>query len=248
MTGVSKPLANPSCIEASRSDLKAYMEQAHEVIELICNHLELHLRLPKDSLANLQPLSLSSGTSLRMLRCLPQPQDDLRTSIVGHTDIGSMTLLFNALGGLQILPPDMDGTEDSSWVYVQPQPGCAIINLGDAMVEWSAGILRSNMHRVIYGPGKQSKVTRYSLAYLLRPFSDAPMKRLSGGKSLVPPIGDDEEENLMTSREWEGHRAAAIRAGKDNARSRGGRKIIIPAESAITAGSNSATAINTISV
>lgn len=25
--------------------------------------------------------------------------------------------------------------QDSSWVYVQPAPGCAIVNLGDAMVE-----------------------------------------------------------------------------------------------------------------
>jgi isopenicillin N synthase-like dioxygenase len=81
------------------------------------------------------------------------------------------------------------------------------------------------MHRVTFAPGEQSKVPRYSLAYLVRPRADAPMKRLSGGDSLVPEIEEGEEENLMTAKEWEADRAVAIRAGRDNARSRGGREI-----------------------
>jgi isopenicillin N synthase-like dioxygenase len=93
------------------------------------------------------------------------------------------------------------------------------------MVEWSAGILRSNMHRVTFAPGEQGKVTRYSLAYLVRPDGNAPMKRLSGGDSLIPALEDGEEDNLMNAREWEAHKAVAIRAGRDNARSRGGRPL-----------------------
>jgi isopenicillin N synthase-like dioxygenase len=233
---------NPSCIEANRADIKTYMEQAHKVVELICDHLDVQLHLPKGTLARLQPLHVPSGSALRMLRYLPQPEEDLRTSLVGHTDIGTLTILFNALGGLQLLPPGADATDNSSWVWVHPQPGCAIINLGDAMVEWTAGILRSNMHRVTFGPGAQSKTIRYSLAYLVRPFGDAPMKRLSGGQSLVPPIGEDEEENLMNSRDWEIHRAIAIRAGKDNARSRGGREINV----SVAAGLDHITTVNTV--
>jgi hypothetical protein len=39
---------------------------------------------------------------------------------------------------------------------------------------------------------------------------------------LVPPLTEDEEaENEMNAREWEAHKAVAIRSGKDNARSRG---------------------------
>lgn len=108
-----------------------------------------------------------------MLRCLPQPADDRRTSLVGHTDIGSLTILFNITGGLQLLVPDStDVKDEKSWRYVQPVPGCAIINLGDAMVEWTAGILRSNMHRITYSLGEQGEVPRYSLAYLVRPSGD----------------------------------------------------------------------------
>lgn len=96
-----------------------------------------------------------------MLRCLPQPTDDRRPSLVGHTDLGSLTILFNITGGLQLLAPDSpDAKDERNWRYVQPVPGCAIVNLGDAMVEWTAGTLHSNMHRIAFAPGEQGTVPR----------------------------------------------------------------------------------------
>jgi isopenicillin N synthase-like dioxygenase len=163
-----------------------------------------------------------------MLQYPPQPLDDRRTSLLGHTDIGTLTILFNITGGLQLLDPNVDDPNDeSSWKYVQPVPGCAIVNIGDAMVEWSAGILRSNMHRVTFAPGEQGKVSRYSLAYLVRPDGDMSMKRLSGGRSLIPKLQEGEEENQVTAREWEIAKAIAIKSGRDCARSRGGRAIMV---------------------
>lgn len=233
MTGVSAPLANPECIEAHRKELKSYLEQAHSVVGVVCSVLAKQLNLPPGTLDALQPLDKPSGTALRLLRYLPQPAEDRRTSLLGHTDIGSLTILFNITGGLQLLPPGADASQDSDWRYIKPAVGCAIINLGDAMVEWSAGILRSNIHRVTYAPGDQAKVPRYSHAYLLRPDGDAPMKRLAGGESLVPELEEGEEDNLMNAREWEAHKAVAIRAGRDNARSRGGRELKVKREIAV---------------
>ena len=129
------------------------------------------------------------------------------------------------MGGLQLLPPNADPTLQSSWYYIKPQPNCCIINFGDAMVEWTGGILRSNMHRVTFAPGEQGKIPRYSLAYLARPDGTASMKRLSGGGSLIPELEEGEEDNLMSSKEWEKFRSAAIQAGHDNARSRGGKPL-----------------------
>jgi isopenicillin N synthase-like dioxygenase len=212
------------------------MEQAHSVAELICDHLDTQLQLKPKTLASLQSFNKPSGTALRLLRCLPQPADDRRTSLLGHTDIGSLTILFNVLGGLQLLTPGSDPRGEANWKYIKPQPGCAIINLGDAMVEWSGGVLRSNMHRITYAPGKQGEVARYSHAYLIRPEGDASMKRLNGGDSRVPDLEEGEEDNLMNAREWEAHKAVAIRQGRDNARSRGGKepKPIIPKDNNIT--------------
>ncbi|KAL9619162.1 MAG: hypothetical protein Q9160_006171 [Pyrenula sp. 1 TL-2023] len=227
MLGNSNPRDNASCIEANRASISAYMKQAHEVCALVCTHLQKQLHLPPNALSSLQPQNQVSGTALRMLRYAPQPSGDRQTSLLGHTDIGSMTLLFNVTGGLQVLKPGYDDPkDDASWAYIRPQPGCAILNLGDAMVEWTAGILRSNMHRVTWAPGEQGKAMRYSHAYLVRPAAEAPMKRLAGGDSLIPGIEDGEEENLMNAKEWEACKAKAIQAGRDNARSRGARNLV----------------------
>lgn len=177
MTGVSKPLSNPPCIEARRAKIKAYMEQAHSIVELICSHLDAQLRLAPGTLASPQPISTPSGTSLRMLRYPPQPVDDRRTSLLGHTGIGTLTILFNITGGLQLLAPGADPRDEGSWVYVQPVPGCAIVNLGDAMVEWTAGILRSNMHRVTFAPGEQVQSRIPRTAGRQRADEEAPRRR-----------------------------------------------------------------------
>lgn len=224
MLGNTPVRANPSPIESNRASISTYMNDAYKVCTLICTHLERHLHLVPGTLSALQPQNCPSGTGLRMLRYEPQPPEDRQTSLTGHTDIGSMTVLFNVTGGLQILPPGHDSADDSAWAYIRPKPGCAIVNLGDAMVEWSAGILRSNMHRVTWAPGDQAKAMRYSLAYLVRPASDCPMKRLSGEESLIPAREDGEEEDsAMLARDWEAHRVSGIQQGKQNARSRGGR-------------------------
>lgn len=90
-----------------------------------------------------------------MIRYPAQPLADRRQSLLNHTDIGAITFLCSAVGGLQILTPGSDPADEAAWRYVRPEPNCAIINLGDALVEWSGGILRSNMHRVTYPPERR---------------------------------------------------------------------------------------------
>jgi isopenicillin N synthase-like dioxygenase len=113
-----------------------------------------------------------------------------------HTDFGTVTLLANVVGGLQILAPGKQPTDDDAWLWVRPKPGCLIVNLGDAIVQWSGGLPRSNCHRINFSPGQQRFVDRYSLALLVRPERDASMKRLIGE-------GDDGEAGDLTAWEWE---------------------------------------------
>lgn len=194
----------------------------YSVGTVILRHLDKHLHLPEGTLASLQRLDRVSGSTLRMLRYPSQPESDRRTAFLGHTDIGTITILFNVLGGLQILPPGMEAKEEN-WRYVRPQPGCAIVNLGDAMVEWSGGILRSNLHRVYFAPGAQAVLDRYSVAYAIRPEGVIPMKRLAIEGSLIPLPEEGEIDLDCNANEWLARKGAAIRSGKDNARSRGGR-------------------------
>ena len=71
-----------------------------------------------------------------------------------HTDFGSFTILFNWLGGLQLLLP-----QPEKWVWVRPVPGSAIVNLGDAMCKSTSGILKSNTHRVVPASGAQANLS-----------------------------------------------------------------------------------------
>lgn len=135
---------------------------------------------------------------------------------MGHTDNGSITVLFNIVGGLQILPP-----HSPEWKYVRPEPGCAIINLGDTMVQWSGGVLRSNMHRVVPPPGAQAASDRYSLAYVLKPPKEQSMSRLKMGR-VIP----QQEEDLVGDcnyGEFHSKKAAGFREGKNLADNQGGK-------------------------
>jgi isopenicillin N synthase-like dioxygenase len=112
-----------------------------------------------------------------------------------HTDFGSLAILFNRIGGRQVQLP---GTSD--WVYVRPVPGCAIINLGDAMVKFSAGLLQSNLHRVVSPPGTQADLVQYSLVYFCRPEHDVKLRRLRGRE--IDRVAGFEEGEGESSREW----------------------------------------------
>jgi hypothetical protein len=94
-------------VEDNRETFVSFLQNAHPIIQLIFRILDAQLGLPKDTLASLQRPGQPSGTIVRLLS-------------VTHPG----------------LPPDA-ADEDVNWQYVKPEPDCAIINQGDAMVEWN---------------------------------------------------------------------------------------------------------------
>lgn len=173
------------------------MRSSHSIVTLILNLLNTSLGLPDSTLANLHRLTAPSGDQVRFIKAPPQPIDDRRTAMGEHTDFGSVTILFNRIGGLQVLPPG----EHAEWVYVRPLPGHAIVNLGDAMVKFTNGLLRSNIHRVVSPPGDQADSTRYSLVYFARPEDSVMLRRLEGG-SRIPILKDGDAEEQINSKDW----------------------------------------------
>ena len=215
---------HPQPIKSRRSRIGSLMKKIHSIISLILSVLDTHLGLENGTLVSHLRTDSPSGTLLRLIRYSPQPAGDRRTSLLGHTDLGAITFLCTALGGLQVLPPQGDPANDAEWRYLKPQPNCAIINIGDTLVEWSGGILRSSMHRVTYAPGKQATCTRYSMAYLLRANKTANMKRLESDR--IPSAEEDGEVDLdLSCQEWELKKTRALTAGADCARSSGGRRM-----------------------
>lgn len=213
--GNAEPRANPPMVERHRANFKSFLTHAHVILDRLLSHLNTHLDLPPNTLASFCPLDKVSGTSLRLLKALPSSAEaKARTDLVGHTDMGVITMLFNIVGGLQILPPSASAPpQESDWCYIRPIVNCALINLGDALVQWSGGVVQSSHHRVATAPGAQRGVERFSVAYLVRPALDTPMRRLAGG-NVIPQVGIEEEQDI-TAKDWEKIRAAQIIKGEN---------------------------------
>ena len=201
-------LPAPPILGESRDLQRAFILTAHSIVTLLIGHLEQHLHLPRNTITSTHRLAATSGDQIRFIKAPPQPLDDRRTALGEHTDFGSITVLFNRLGGLQILPPG----QGAQWCYVQPLPGHAIVNLGDALVKFTNGLLRSNIHRVISPPGLQADFTRYSLVYFARPEDNVVLKRLEGS-DIIPPLAEGEQEEEINAKDWIIRRAISKRVG-----------------------------------
>lgn len=158
---------NPEIFTTHREQCQQFFIRAHGVMQELLAHLDKHLGLAAGTLDSIMPLDKPSDTSLRLLHTPPATSEDISSiHLGGHCDVGTVTMLFNVVGGLQILPAGSENINDG-WRYVRPQPGCAIVNIGDSLVELSGGILRSSLHRVATPPGEQAKVVRQSRKYCI---------------------------------------------------------------------------------
>ena len=220
MSGVIDKLPAPAPIENNRSAIQSYIASMRSIVEIVFAHLNAHLKLAPGTLEALHNPKNATGSQVRMLKFLPQPEGDRRLSLFHHTDIGSITVLFNTIGGLQLLPPSLEDSEEN-WQYVKPEPGCAIINLGDSMTQLTNGLLRSNIHRVTYAPGDQATYTRYSLGFFAKPEMTALMNPLEESE-VIPPLKNGEAALNMSAQDWATKKLIALKEGVDVARSQGG--------------------------
>ena len=188
------------------------MKNGNDIGQVILSVLERSMHLAPGQLTGLHRLEDASGEFLRFFR-YPAPKDGKPLAMPptpAHTDATSMTILFNWQGGLQIARPkdsapgsvDMEDCDRAGeeWLYVKPEPGHVIVNLGDPMVVFTNGLLNSGRHQVVTPPGPQGLFNRYSVLTNLRPADDTPMRPL---KSDVIPIEEEgKEEDVPTALQW----------------------------------------------
>ncbi|OCK85601.1 Clavaminate synthase-like protein [Lepidopterella palustris CBS 459.81] len=233
-------LPEPAVLIPHNPLLARFTTTSHALCTLLLTLLSPRLGLPPNYLPTLHRLSALSGDQIRFVRTPPQPAEEAPKPALGaHTDFGSVTILFNRVGGLQVqLPhgvkPEFGGgmeMDDEAfrtwqserfpgmdrWAYVRPLPGHAIVNLGDALALFSAGILRSNIHRVVPPPGAQGGCERFSLVYFSRPEDGVLLRALREG-SVVDEVvkvrearGKWREEEAVRSEDWVLRRALGRR-------------------------------------
>ncbi|RPA92744.1 Clavaminate synthase-like protein [Choiromyces venosus 120613-1] len=119
--------------------------------------------------------SRSEGPSGSILRLLfypnisahPDFDPKLDTRAGAHSDYGSITLLFQRPSepGLEILHP-----YSKTWHPVPVVSNAILVNIGDLLSYWTAGLLRSTVHRVVTpDSGPEGPKDRYSMAFFCHP-------------------------------------------------------------------------------
>ncbi len=195
--------AHPQVVLDRFDELKTFMKSCHKVIYTIVASLGHSLNLPPHLLESLHELDTPSVDQARVT-CAPPIKPAETITLGEHTDFGSVTVLFNQLGGLQVLAPNK-----RDWEYVRPRPECAVINLGDSLIKLLDGRLYSAVHRVVTPPGPQGDYMRHSVVYFSRPNSSVKLRDLFSYPSEqdVAVLEQAEGEPLLNAAEWVKQRA-----------------------------------------
>jgi isopenicillin N synthase-like dioxygenase len=206
----------PPWLNKQRELYRSFAANGNAIGQIILKTIERELHLYANELTKVHQPKDYSGEFVRLFR-YPAPKDGKPHNTAptpAHTDATSMTLLFNWQGGLQITKRDAQQRVDrldrdyegEEWLYVPPEPGHVIVNLGDTMVILSNGVLKSGRHRVVTPPGPQAKFHRYSVLTNLRPANETPMRALKS--DMIPP--EEEIAEPMTARVWSLAKVKAI--------------------------------------
>ncbi|KAI1615227.1 gibberellin 2-oxidase [Exophiala viscosa] len=178
------PKAIPSLAHVGKHDIvkEHYDEIAafhrdlwEKVIRKLFVLISIILELPEDFLANAHDYDQDSDDHLRYMIYNVRSQDEWDRAQAyskgGHTDFGSLTLLFSQhVAGLQIRTPE------GEWKWVKPVDGGITCNAADTLSFLTNGFIKSTVHRVVTPPKDQINVARLGLLYFSRPGAITPMK------------------------------------------------------------------------
>ncbi|KAF1357715.1 2OG-Fe(II) oxygenase superfamily protein [Lizonia empirigonia] len=133
------------------------------------------LELPEDYFSKQHLYQDPSEDHLRYMiyhpRSVEEDKKVANTWSRAHTDFGSLTLLWSQnIAGLQLKTPA------GEWKYVPPIDNGIICNVGDTLDFWSAGYLKSTIHRVLRPPEDQASQKRLGLFYFVRPGNEVDIK------------------------------------------------------------------------
>jgi isopenicillin N synthase-like dioxygenase len=162
-----KPINGPEIFQKKRKFIEAINDDLSEIGRTILASVSQSLKLEGDiELAAHHRKNRKSPTALGLLKYLPYTPGSEKVGHISHTDIGSLSMVFSEVGGLQVYHP-----EKKSWMYIAPKPGHTVCNIGDSVEFMSRGVLRSSLHRVIPHPAEKDKI-KMTVVYLMRPETD----------------------------------------------------------------------------
>jgi isopenicillin N synthase-like dioxygenase len=121
--------SHPDIVHEHRPEIERFQRHiAEDIIQKLLVLISIVLELPEDHLSNGHRYNDLSDCHLRyMIYRARTPEENAKYQNIysrGHTDFGSLTLLFRQpVAALQVLMPD------GSWKWVKPHPGSITVNV-----------------------------------------------------------------------------------------------------------------------
>ena len=195
---------HPDLLKAHIDEIEVFHKALHNNVVLpLLRLFAIILQLPDENyLANQHTYEKRSEDHFRYMKYNRRTPEEHEASGFGqsggHTDLGTVTLLFRQpIAGLQILPE-----ENGSWSYVSAQPGTITVNLADTLSHLTGGYLKSSIHRVVAPPRDQWDYDRTGLLYFARPHSDTVLYPITDSPVLQKAGVKPRFDRPVTMAEW----------------------------------------------
>ncbi|KUJ07573.1 Clavaminate synthase-like protein [Mollisia scopiformis] len=147
----------------------------HEIVSKLLVLFAIILELPEKYFLERHRYDEKSDCHLRYMkyhhRTAEENEKLNNVWVKGHTDFGSLTLLFRQpVAALQVRTPQ------ETWKYVKPYPASITVNIADSLSFLTNGYLKSSIHRVVAPPPDQAHLDRLGVLYFVRPEDDLILK------------------------------------------------------------------------
>ncbi|PIA94103.1 hypothetical protein CB0940_07992 [Cercospora beticola] len=199
--------AQPPVLQDHIKEIEMFSRKCHDlVITKLLKLFAILLELPsEDQLVDLHKYDTKGEDHLRYMHYKARtPEENKLVGELyspGHTDLGSLTLLFRQpVAALQIL------NSKNEWKWVRPQDATITVNICDALSALTGNWLKSSVHRVHAPPEDQAHVDRLGVLYFSRPNNHVLLDPISNSPVLEKlGIKDNEFTKLgqhLTMEEW----------------------------------------------
>ncbi|KAK8149785.1 hypothetical protein G3M48_005538 [Beauveria asiatica] len=196
--------SHPEIIGRNRPEIEAFARHIHnEVVRKLLTLFAIVLQLPEDAFLKIHRYQEKSDCHLRYMKYHHRTQQENEQLgnvwVKGHTDFGSLTLLFRQpVAALQVRTPD------GEWKWVKPHPGSITVNVADSLEFLTNGFLKSSIHRVVVPPPDQRDTERLGVLYFVRPEDNVELKPVAS--KVLERLGFDQVTDKsavgITAGEW----------------------------------------------
>ncbi|KAK2597556.1 hypothetical protein N8I77_012335 [Diaporthe amygdali] len=204
----------PEVINAKRAEIEHFARHIHHnIVHKLLVLFAIVLELPNENyFLSSHRYDEKSDCHLRYMKYHHRSKQENEALenvwVKGHTDFGSLTLLFRQpVAALQVRAPE------GGWKWVRPHPESITVNVADALEMLTNGFLKSSIHRVVVPPPDQRDADRLGVLYFVRPEDDLQLRPVQS--PVLERLGYDtvhEDVVGITAGEWV---KARVRAGVD---------------------------------